>query len=99
LQRITISIDKAAQNQLDQGWVQLVDVWSAFWWLDPRVRGGGIREIASRDAGLDRRWIAAIQPLGAKGVASIHKELEYKHAQGKSIMLWLAYDAANDQFM
>ncbi len=40
-------------------------------------------------------WVAAAQPLGAEGVAALHKELEDEHAQGKGIMLRLSHDAAD----
>ena len=48
-----------------------------------------------RNACFDGRWVAAAQPLGAEGVAALHKELEDEDAKGKYIVLWLANDASN----
>lgn len=35
LPRICVSVYKTAKDQLDQGWMQLVEVWGAFGRADP----------------------------------------------------------------
>jgi hypothetical protein len=95
LLRIFVPVNEAAEDQLDQSWMQLVEVWGTFGRSDPWVGKSWIRENALRNACFDGRRVAAAQPLGAEGVAALHKELEDEDAKGKYIVLWLANDASN----